>query len=378
MRKRRFGQFAGAVVLGLCLFGGALIHASPSGWTIYCCPVTGNLLADDGYGQYPAVPFSNGWLVTTNPTMSAVYVDSTYAVDLTSTTCTGGGPGGAAMLTAGQALALGAGQGFLWRSYPFSGYQSGDKNLINTLGYQAPEEEAPWTVGYAATYSEREYDVVAGIPNADAEIRSLRQMLTLFGGGERLQFIADVSSEEADGRGDFDGLGYDRLVLNLFPAYVLCSEAENGFSLALVGKLGASRITYEYDPGVDDADHVMYGLGFSAAKSTDVGVFGCSYVYHTTQNIDGDDELTGTSRINAHGLGAMYMLELTESVYTRARLTYTRTLELPGDQDPDYLAGLLEVGWHRDAWSVSLSGSRSLFMNDATNWSVEVGAGYRF
>ena len=178
---------------------------------------------------------------------------------------------------------------------------------------------------------------------------------------------------EGDGLADL-GDGY-RLGLKVAPMYRLLSQKADGVDLSLITVVGLNRVWFDsalMDPG--EVDHLTAGAGLGLGRGTPIGNLNLTALYQPTWNLNGDKELSGSTRLDTYGVGSMFTVGLAPDLSTFVSANWLYTADLVPEIDRDYVDGTVGLLFKRGSWQVSASYGQFFWNDDYKEWHASLDA----
>jgi hypothetical protein len=176
----------------------------------------------------------------------------------------------------------------------------------------------------------------------------------------------------------FSEYDFTRLGLNLTPRVSVLFQEAHGLDLAI----GANAFffhTFLDEAGGEDPQHVGAGPLVSLQKDFGPAVAGLGVVFQRSWNLNGTEEATGESYIDALQAGLNVGVPVGERFVANASAIYSRTLALPDSMDSEYVTLGLGATWLvSDTWVLDLTARRNVGYSDADNVEVHVGMSWSF
>ena len=222
--------------------------------------------------------------------------------------------------------------------------------LCGCLGGGCPYNEdggqvATWDLrlGLSGTYRQTDLEVFENLGGdaEDSRTYSSELLVALLRDRWAIIFALRYDLFEGDGLADL-GDGY-RLGLQIVPVYKLMTEQESGVDVNLITVIGINRRWYDsalMEPN-EEVDHLTAGAGFSLGRTTPLGHLNLSYVYQPTWNLNGEKELSGSTRLDTHGLGTVFTVPLAPDLAATAAANWIYNPDLEPEVDRDFVDGTL-------------------------------------
>ena len=231
-------------------------------------------------------------------------------------------------------------------------------------------------LGLAGSFTETQLDVLEAFTGGaeDRRIWSSRLYGALV--RDRLRLLGSLRVEQFEGDGLADTLDGRRLALQLTPVYRLLTQQDGFVDLDLITALGLARTSYEREVADSDTeDEVTAGVGVALARRTPIGALRTGYIYQPTWNISGEDQLTGSNRIDVHAVSSAMTVNLLHDLIATVSAAWYYTDGLPGELDRDYLDGTVGLTYRRGQWFVGTSVGRAFYSDDFHEWHASLQGG---
>lgn len=164
--------------------------------------------------------------------------------------------------------------------------------------------------------------------------------------------------QRAAGRGDFENMDRTSVGVTLMPGYAVLLQEEAGVRVETFALLGLDHVDCDYE-GSDW--RFTPGVGVTAARMTPIGLFKAGYTFNHSRSLNGDDQVTGCSRINLHGAAANYAFLISKNLIGSVGGDYVYACQIPSDMANEFA-----------------SARASLTVFRLGNWSATLGGYYRF
>ncbi|HRU07192.1 MAG TPA: hypothetical protein P5137_15605 [Candidatus Brocadiia bacterium] len=132
--------------------------------------------------------------------------------------------------------------------------------------------------------------------------------------------------QRAAGRGDFENMDRTTLGVTLMPGYAVLLQEEAGVRVETFALLGLDHVDCDYE-GSDW--RFTPGVGVTAARMTPIGLFKAGYTFNHSRSLNGDDQVTGCSRINLHGVAANYAFLISKNLIGSVGGDYVYACQVP-------------------------------------------------
>lgn len=233
-----------------------------------------------------------------------------------------------------------------------------------------------WHLGLAGEYTETDLELFAPLTGQDEDRRTWTSELYGVLVRDRTAVVMSLRYDRLEGDGAADALDGQGLALQFIPTYRLLKQADAGVDLDLITSLGISRTAYEQVVADSDTeDNVTAGIGLGVGRSTPLGNVNLSYVYQPSWNISGEDELTGSNRVDEHAVSTTFTASLGGGLIGVLAATWLLTPDLPGELDRDYVDGTVGLAYVQGRYRLGVAYGRTFWSDDINEWHASLEGG---
>lgn len=243
-----------------------------------------------------------------------------------------------------------------------------------------PSEAGDWSWIFQLTerYRVIESNIAVTTLGQEGHLRAWETDANAYLVGDRWGVTISMPFRSWEGYGAYSELGAESLGLQITPQYFIMQQDSESVDLSVFFVVGYEHTWFTDDPGLDDVDYVTYGVGALIGKTFAFGDLSLGYCYQPWMNIDGDDELDGTSTMAYHSAALTYSVPLSCGVVGSLQAIWEHTGNLPDTYDSDQYLGRATLGYHTEGWSVQAGLGRTLYSDDFREWSAELSAIFRW